>query len=346
MKHFEFWHPRVFETPYYGYLLSRCALKGLSPHDIPKANYALDHGEIGLGSKYSTQMAFDQARFPATTCLNLPQDLRAVGLFAQAHSYPFILKPLIGTVGKGVVKVTSSDGLQAATQDLQGVYMVQSYCPDPDEFGVFYTRKNGESRITGINQKHFPTVTGDGRSSLANLTRNHPRHTGHWDIFLRYLDLSQIPPAGETIKLSFIGSHTLGCKFTDDSHIKTAALEKAVFAVCDSQPGFNFGRFDLKTPSREAFLDGEFTIIEVNGISSLPTHMFDPDNSIRRGYQIFFEHGRHLIDIAHEHRHREMDIDSYLTLLKRAKSNLSELNTMHDVAKQRPSAAGDLETAR
>jgi hypothetical protein len=346
MKHFEFWHPRVFETPYYGYLLGRCALKGLSPHDIPKANYALDHGEIGLGSKYSTQMAFDQARFPATACLNLPQDLKAVSLFAQAHSYPFILKPLIGTVGKGVVKVSSSIGLQTAIQDLQGAYLVQSYCPDPDEYGVFYTRKNGKSQITGINQKHFPSVTGDGSSSLATLVSIHPRHTEHWDIFLRYLDLSKIPDAGEIVILSFIGSHTLGCKFTDDSNIKTTALEEAVFTVCDSQPGFNFGRFDLKTPSREAFLDGEFTIIEVNGISSLPTHMFDPDNSIRRGYQIFFEHGRHLIDIAHEHRHREMDIDSYLTLLKRAKSNLSELNTMHDVAKQRPAPNAELEPAR
>jgi hypothetical protein len=60
MKHFEFWHPRLFEIPYYLYLLVASSVRGLSIKSLAKANYALDHGEISIGSKYKTQHAFDQ----------------------------------------------------------------------------------------------------------------------------------------------------------------------------------------------------------------------------------------------------------------------------------------------
>ena len=187
--------------------------------------------------------------------------------------------------------------------------------------------------MTGINQKHFPTVIGDGSSTIQALAEAHPRYTHHWALFLKYLNVTEVLAAGESRQLSFIGSHTIGCKFTDDSHLLTRALERAVFEVSDTQAGFNFGRYDVKTPSREAFLDGEFTILEVNGIASLPTHMFDPANSLRRAYEIFFEHGRHLTDIALEHRHREMDVDSYRELFRRAKQVDQDLTTMHETAK-------------
>ena len=68
-KHFEFWHPRVFESPYYLYLVVGAWLRGLSIKSLAKANYALDHGEIGIGSKFKTQMAFNQARFLPTELL-------------------------------------------------------------------------------------------------------------------------------------------------------------------------------------------------------------------------------------------------------------------------------------
>lgn len=333
MKPYEFWHPRIFEVPYYVQLLSRCLLLGMSPANIAKANYALDHGEIGLGSKFSTQMAFEQSRFPATGCFNLPVDCQTAQQFSQQIGLPVILKPLIGTVGKGVIKIAAVDELTTALAALHGDYIIQSYCPDPQEYGVFFIRKAGINRITGINQKHFPTVVGDGHQNLNALATAHPRFTPHWGLFLKYLDLAKIPAAGEQVRLSFIGSHTMGCRFTDDTAITTSALERALFKVCESQPGFNFGRFDLKTQSREAFLDGAFTIIEVNGIASLPTHMFDPANSLRRAYQIFFEHGRYLVDIAYEHRHRAMQLDSYRTLLRRAANNHAALNKMHETAK-------------
>ena len=73
-------------------------------------------------------------------------------------------------------------------------------------------------------------------------------------------------------------------------------------------------------------------MIEVNGIASLPTHMFDPNNSLRRAYQIFFEHGSHLVHAAYEHRERDMDLDSLGDIWRKAKRNYGDLNEMHRLA--------------
>ncbi len=333
MKHFEFWHPRLFEAPYYAYLLARSALKGMGPRQLPKANYALDHGELGLGSKYSTQLKFDQSYFPATVRLDFPlEDPQPLSLFVAQVGYPIIIKPENGAVGKAVYKVNDATEQDEVVAGLSGSFLVQAYCTYPEEFGVFYVKKQGIQRITGINQKHFPTVIGDGVSTLEQLAANHPRRTHHWQLFLKHLDLSVVPEEGESVRLSFVGSHTMGCKFTNDTGLVTRKLEKAIYRFCDSEPGFHFGRLDVRSESVETFQAGEFMVMEVNGIASLPTHMFDPDGRLIDAYRIFLEHGRHLVDAAYENRHRQMHIDSIGVIWERAKRQAAELNEAHHTA--------------
>lgn len=333
MRHFEFWHPRLFELPYYLYLMGAATVRGLSIRDLARANYALDHGEIGIGSKFATQMAFDQSRFLPT--IHVPGDLAEgdkvslIRAFAAEHGYPVILKSDIGSVGKGVLKVSSADEVGDRIHQLTGPYIAQSFTPFNHEYGVFYVRVGGRPRITGINAKHFPSVVGDGKSTIAALARQHYRFTHHWQTFLQYLDVDRVPATGEVVQLSFIGSHTMGCKFTDDTHLATRALEHAIFDLFESQPGYNFGRIDVKAESEEAFRSGEFVVIEVNGVASLPTHMFDPDNSVWRAWRIFLEHGRYLALAAGEHRHEPMALDSYRGIVRRVRANAATLNEAH-----------------
>ncbi len=333
IKHFEFWHPRVFELPYYLYLLVAATLRGLSIKSLAKANYALDHGEIGIGSKYETQMAFDQAMFLPTDILDselsMVQKRERVTSFADKHGYPIILKSDIGSVGKGVVKISEPQQVSSRLSQIEGSYLVQKFTPWNVEYGVFYVRHGGRAAISGINRKHFPTVIGDGEKDILTLAEAHPRYTDHWQTFLQYLDKTQIPASGESVQLSFIGSHTMGCKFTDDSEILTASLEASVFSIFKQQPGFNFGRLDVKAKDEQAFLAGNFVVIEVNGVASLPTNMFDPDNSLLRAYQIFLRHGRHLVDAASEHRSQPMPLDSYRSIIKRVRDSARLLNRSH-----------------
>jgi len=99
--------------------------------------------------------------------------------------------------------------------------------------------------------------------------------------------------------------------------------------VFADQPGFNFGRVDVKSPSQEALQRGEFVVIEVNGVASLPTHMFDPKFSVFQAYKIFFEHARYLAQIGREHQHKPMDILPLREVIARAQKNQTMLNEVH-----------------
>ena len=258
-----------------------------------------------------------------------PARVAKVSAFADRVGYPVILKSDVGSVGKGVVKVDRAESLPGRLAQTAGPYLAQQFTSNNLEFGVFYVRLNGKPRITGINQKHFPTVTGDGERSLGELAKAHPRYTFHWRTFLQYLDESAVPAQGEQVQLSFIGSHTMGCRFTDDTHLVTPALEAAIFSVFAQQPGFNFGRLDVKVRDKEAFQQGEFVVIEVNGVASLPTNMFDPDNTLLQAYRIFLRHGNYLVRAAAENRRQIMPLDSYRNIVRRVRDNAAVLNKSH-----------------
>ena len=333
IKKYEFWNPRIFELPYYFYIAWQCLINRVSFRTLAKANYGLDHGEIGLGSKFDSQLSFNQDYFlpsilvPET--LDVEEKKAMIGKFVEQHSFPVILKSNMGCVGKGIAKVSDQADIDKHTPRLMGDYILQKFTPFPYECGVFYIRQNGQGKISGINKKHFPTVMGNGSDDLGTLAKKHYRYTDHWDSFLQDLDTSEVLAQGEEKRLSFIGSHTLGCKFTDDSHLITPELEKAVAHLFESQPGFNFGRVDVKCADEESFMRGEFVVIEVNGVASLPTHMFDPKYSVWQAYKIFLEHGKYLVQIAREQRHQPMELLSYLEVMKRVSANQTMLNKVH-----------------
>jgi hypothetical protein len=70
-------------------------------------------------------------------------------------------------------------------------------------------------------------------------------------------------------------------------------------------------------------------VIEVNGVASLPTHMFDPKFSVWKAYQIFFEHGKYLVQIARQQRNKPMRLLSYREVIRQVKANQQMLNQVH-----------------
>ena len=193
IKPYEFWHPRLFEAPFYCYLALQCLRYRVSVAGLARANSALYHGEIGIGSKLRTQRYFDQDYFLPTALLPayLPADEKCARIhqFASEHGYPVILKPDIGMVGKGILKLEQGQVQAGRIADLEGDYLLQQFTPYPYECGVFFVRQQGQPRITGINCKHFPTVVGNGTDDLRTLAKNHYRYTEHWATFLQYHQL-------------------------------------------------------------------------------------------------------------------------------------------------------------
>jgi len=98
-------------------------------------------------------------------------------------------------------------------------------------------------------------------------------------------------PPGEKQLLVPFGNHARGAKFIDISHLIDAKLTKTIDAVCKSIPGFYFGRMDVRYNDWDEMKEGKgFSIIEVNGAGSEPTHIYDPSHSIFFAWKEIIRH--------------------------------------------------------
>lgn len=91
-------------------------------------------------------------------------------------NYPLIIKPDIGIQGKAVVKVNNDYELISAASRFSVDYIIQPFIPFPKEMGIFYVRYTDDEygKITGIMEKEFLTVKGDGISSIEQLLNQTP----------------------------------------------------------------------------------------------------------------------------------------------------------------------------
>lgn len=212
-------------------------------------------------------------------------------------TFPIVVKPDVGERGAGVSIVRTDEELQLALAAIDGPAIVQRYVPGL-EFGVFYN----QGRITSITEKRFPTVTGDGRRTLKQLILADARASVIAPVYFRRHDVERVPVDGEAVQLVEVGSHSRGAVFLDATHLRTEALEQRIDEISKTHPGFYFGRYDVRTPSVEAFQRGELTVIELNGVSSEPTHIYDPSVSLWSAYRALFQHWSEAFRIGAENR--------------------------------------------
>jgi len=331
MKHYEFWHPRIFEFPWYIYLAAKCVLHQIPPNKLVKANYGLAHGAGSMASKMEVQKQFGEEHFPATIflsqTLSAQKKMLQVTSFAKKHGYPLFLKPDMGFCGKAVVKIDSKEMMTNLIPTLKGDYLCQAFLQESLEFGIFVVRYHNKASIFSINSKTYPSVKGDGASTILELAQQHSRFSPHWNAFLMNHDLHYVPQQGEIVQLSFIGSHTLGCMFADATSLATPSLCNAIAKIIP--PGFNFGRLDVKTQSIDDLKKGNFKLIEVNGIHSISTNIFDPNWTLWKAYQTLFKQTNFLVKIAKEHKHKTMDVLPLFTFVKKFLAVDKQVNSSH-----------------
>lgn len=203
---------------------------------------------------------------------------------ARGLRFPLIAKPDIGMKGMAVAMVADEKELEAYLHKAAFDFLVQELIAFPNELGIFYYRYPGAERghISGMVHKEFLTVTGDGTSSLAALLSKDPRHLLQMAALQAQYGsrLQSIPRQGELLNLVPFGNHARGAKFTDAGHRITALLTESIDRLCRQVPGFYYGRLDIRYKDFEDLEKGlHFSIIELNGAGSDPTHMFDPKHS-------------------------------------------------------------------
>ena len=327
---FEFWPNWTHVIPFHIFLWIQCWDRLMPLKYVLKANYGINAGGMSFTSKYKIQEAIGHEHFPSTEfippSLSDLQKKHLLKTFANDHGFPIIIKPDEGMTGRGMMQIKSPSDIDRSLHLTKNrPYLAQTYIEGDYEFGTFWHRYKGKSWISGINQKHYPTVTGDGISDISTLARAHERYTTQWESFLSELDLTIVPTNQEIVYLSRIGSHTMGCKFTDETELNTNALELSMNNIFDQFAGYNYGRLDIKATSLENLQKGIFEVIEVNGFESQATHMFDPRYRYFSALRFLWYYARTLAQISYEHRKQKIPKISYWTLFKESHRNIKEM---------------------
>ncbi len=244
-------------------------------------------------------------------------------------AYPFIAKPDIGLRGSGVKKINSQDDLLLYSQKADFDYIIQNLIPYENEVGIFYVRYPNENkgRITGIVSKEFMIVTGDGVSSIETLINKNPRY----ELQLKALQkeygkqLLDVLPKGEKRNLVPYGNHARGAKFIDVSHWVTTELSAAIDEMCVQISGFYFGRLDVMYHTFEELERGiNFSVVELNGAASEPTHIYDPKHSIWFAWKELARHITYMYEISVENHKKGFSYLGYKEGISEYKLHLDQ----------------------
>ena len=204
-------------------------------------------------------------------------------------SYPIILKPDAAQRGAGVTLIRSQEDIAGFFEQCHGPAQLQQYHPGPLECGIFYTRMPGEAhgRIFSITDKVFPILVGDGQSNLEELIWRHPRYRFQHDVFhIRWADdLERVLDKGEELRLAEAGNHCQGTLFRDGAHLITPELEARIDELAKRLEGFYFGRLDIRYTDEGSLKRGQgLALIEINGVTSESTNLYDPDWSLWKAH--------------------------------------------------------------
>jgi membrane protein DedA with SNARE-associated domain len=210
--------------------------------------------------------------------------------------FPVVVKPDVGERGAGVVIARDREALDRALREATREMLIQEYVDGP-ELGVFWA----DGRVISITEKRLPFVTGDGRRTVEQLVLDDPRAVAMASVYLERLAdrLEEIPRAGERVPLATIGNHCRGAIFLDGARFATPELVGAIAEIARRLPGFHFGRFDLRAPSEEDLLAGRnLRILELNGVLSESTHIYDPRHGVVHAWRTLFAQWRLAFEIG------------------------------------------------
>ena len=306
LTRWEFWPTHLIYAPVYPYWLW-LSLRARSLFFFNAANPRIEYAGFTHERKSDIYRQLPDGYYPRTHFC--PAGIGFNELKKQLKErmliYPLIAKPDIGERGAQVSLLRTDQQLEEYSRRSKVDFLIQEHISYPMEVGIFYARIPGEAkgRITGIVGKEFLSLTGDGRSTMRELLLQEPRYLLQLETLTeRYgalLDTILEEGAGRT--LVPYGNHCRGAKFIDCSDRITPELVDVIDRICQQIPDFYYGRLDLMFASWEDLLrEKNFSIIEVNGAGSEPTHMYDPKHSLFFAWKEITRHWRllHRISLA------------------------------------------------
>ena len=284
LLNWEYWSSSSFYLPLVPYFMTQL-WRHKHPFFFTIANPGLDFGGLGFESKYSTLQKIPEKLRPKSILVPPGQNPSLVKNQLEEVNilFPLIAKPDVGFRGFLVKKMDDFEQLSSYLKKYAIPFILQEFIDRPEEMGIFYYRfpNQEQGHISSLTLKEFLYVTGDGKTTLRELIQRNPRAALQNDrIQKEAIDLNQIPAQGKKVSLGIIGNHSKGTRFINGNHLINEALTQVFDELSREIGGFFYGRFDIKCDSFEALCRGEdFTILEINGVCSEPTHIYDAETS-------------------------------------------------------------------
>jgi hypothetical protein len=326
LSRWEFWPPCFFYPPVAAYI-AYLGIKFGNWTLFTAANPAIPAGGFVGESKHQILESLKNASawLPHSTLLTsgaTTQRLTEAQDFMRCHGLqlPVVVKPDVGQRGSGVSIIRSLAQLQEYLKQAPYPVILQEYIPG-EEYGVFYYRNPGHCRghIFSVTEKRMPILIGDGKRTLEELILADERAVCMCDFYMRKNSkrIQDVPSLGEKLQLVDIGTHCRGAIFFDGSDTITPELEEVIDNIATSFDGFYFGRFDIRVPSRQDFMAGRnIKVIELNGVTSEATHIYDPKMSLVDAYRVLFQQWRIAFEIGYLNHQRGGEVTSVRDLLR------------------------------
>ena len=302
------------------------------------SNPAIKNGGFLCESKKEIYALMPEQLYPLTIYFdageNAPkvlQDLQEEGLH-----YPVIGKPDIGGRGRGVKVLKTTEEVIAYVENTVVDFHIQEFIPFEKEVGIFYYRYPGEAngKLSGIVSKEFLKVKGDGFSSIKQLLEKSRRallqmeslQAMHGDY------LNTVPAEGEEKVLVPYGNHARGARFIDDSMLIDEQLTAVIDGICKQVKDFYFGRLDIRYNDWEELKQGKnFSVIEVNGAGSEPTHIYDPAHHLFFAWKEIIRHWIilwHFSRMNHKKNHPYLSVKDGIKMFREDKLHSKKLAEM------------------
>lgn len=287
---------------FYGLYL---ALKSRSFVYWSPANPVMKHGGVMGVPKNKLQKKIDSKYIPKSALMKLGETMDSLKtkLSKSNIKFPLIAKPNIGERGKVVEKLNNESELRNYLEKIDEDVLFQEYIDYRLELGILYYRFPNEDHghISSVVRKGFLEINGDGHSTIKQLIDREIRAIGRQEYLKEKFkdDLQKVLGPEESLLLEPIGNHNRGTAFFNGNHLINNDLEKVFDKIALNIEGFYYGRFDIKTTSYEDLYKGEnIKILELNGVSSEPAHIYDPKMNLIGAYKEIIKHMRIIYKIS------------------------------------------------
>lgn len=240
---------------------------------------------IGSESKFDTLNLLPSKYLPKTVFHKKGDTIEETLKSIQEENinYPLIAKPDVGFRGLLVKKIKSEAELTRYLRKYPIDIIIQEFLTHENECGIFYYRYPNQTNghVTSITLKQFLQIKGDGFSNLNELILKDDRAKLYIELLKenKDLDLQSIPKANEIVKLSAIGNHSKGTQFINGNHLINEKITNALNELSLQVEGWYYGRLDVKYNTLKDLENGNFKVLELNGILAEPTHIYDASNS-------------------------------------------------------------------